>query len=83
MKRKIVINGGTGMLGKKLTNALLQKGYDILMLSRNPIKYENAFDSDISFYKFDSLTSSEELSGALSGCYGIINLAGASIAGRR
>jgi uncharacterized protein (TIGR01777 family) len=83
MKRKIVINGGTGMLGKKLTNALLLKGYNILMLSRNPLKYKNAFDSNISFYKFDSLTSSEELSGVLNGCYGIINLAGASIAERR
>lgn len=83
MKRQIVINGGTGMLGRKLSCALIKKEYEILMLSRNPLKFQNAFDKNISFKKFDSHTSSDELSEILNGSHGIINLAGAPIAGKR
>lgn len=83
MKNQIAINGGTGMLGKKLTEALISKDFNVLMLSRNPLKYQKIFNKRISFFKFDNLTPIEELSGILNNCCGIINLAGASIAGKR
>ncbi len=35
MKRKILITGGTGLIGAKLTSLLLKKGYDIHHLSRS------------------------------------------------
>jgi len=83
MKRQIVINGGTGMLGRKLIEALMQEGYEIILLSRNPARYENLFDKKISVLKFQGATTTEELSEIIEGCFGIINLAGASIAGKR
>ncbi|MFI3181229.1 MAG: TIGR01777 family oxidoreductase, partial [Methylococcales bacterium] len=33
---KILITGGTGLIGKKLCSALLQKGHDLTVLSRRP-----------------------------------------------
>lgn len=83
MKKQIAINGGTGMLGRKITDELILKGFDIILLSRDPSKYKEIFNNRISLIKFDSNTSSGELSEVFNNCYGVINLAGASIAGKR
>ncbi len=36
MDKKILITGGTGLIGTRLTEILLQKGYKVVFLSRNP-----------------------------------------------
>ena len=33
---KIIITGGTGLIGRSLAADLAQKGHDVIVLSRNP-----------------------------------------------
>ena len=35
MKQTVLITGGTGLVGKALTKALVKKGYKVIILTRN------------------------------------------------
>ena len=43
---KILITGGTGLIGRHLTEKLLEKNYEVIILTRNP-KNKNEFKWDI------------------------------------
>ena len=73
---KIVISGGTGFIGKALTTALIQKGYEIVILTRDPSRA--AADHG-------SVTHAawSDINRAVDGSTAVINLAGEPLGGRR
>lgn len=71
---KILITGGTGLVGTRLTEILLQKKHEVVILSRNP-KNKNEFKWDISKNYIDK--------NAFKNIDYIIHLAGAGIADER
>lgn len=71
---KILITGGTGLVGTKLTEMLLYKKHTVVILSRNP-KKENEFKWDVSKNYIDEK--------AFLNIDYIIHLAGAGIADKR
>ena len=71
---KILISGGTGLVGSRLTEMLLQKKHEVVILSRNS-KDKNEFKWDISKNYIDK--------NALENIDYIIHLAGAGIADER
>jgi len=71
---KIIITGGTGLVGKRLSKLLIDKNHEVVILSRNP-KHKNEFKWDVSNNYID-----EE---ALLNADYIIHLAGAGIADKR
>lgn len=71
---RILITGGTGLVGKKLTQLLIEKNHDVVILSRSP-KEENEYKWDISANYIDEK--------ALLNTDYIIHLAGAGIADKR
>ncbi len=71
---KILITGGTGLVGKHLSKELKAKGYEVAILSRNP-KQENEYKWDISNDYIDEK--------ALKNTSYIIHLAGAGIVEKR
>lgn len=71
---KILITGGTGLVGKHLEKLLTNKGYEVAILSRNPTK-ENQYKWDIHKNYIDEK--------ALENTSYIIHLAGAGIADKR
>lgn len=77
MAGKILITGGSGMIGSQITQKLLSQGYAINYLSRNPEKMDRvaAFQWDPEAGQFDEQ--------ALRDVDYIINLAGAGIADKR
>lgn len=72
---KIAIAGGTGFVGSALTNALLSKGHEIFILTRNPKK--SSKNDKLHYVEWLHDNSAPETS--LNGIEAIINLAGESI----
>lgn len=71
---KILISGGTGLVGTHLVKKLQKKGYEVAILSRNP-KAENEYKWNVSKSYIDKK--------ALENTSYIIHLAGAGIADKR
>lgn len=71
---KVLITGGTGLVGKRLAEMLIDKNHEVVIISRNPAK-ENEFKWDISSNYIDEK--------ALLNTDYIIHLAGAGIADKR
>ncbi|SDH43102.1 hypothetical protein SAMN05192534_105137 [Alteribacillus persepolensis] len=74
----IVITGGTGMVGSKLTNHLLHKGHHVYILTRNASNKQNT--RQLTYVKWLGHNSSPEK--YLPTVDAVINLAGASISQR-
>ncbi|MBI1305378.1 MAG: TIGR01777 family protein [Bacteroidetes bacterium] len=72
---KILITGGTGLVGKKLAFALRTGGHEVRILSRNPQGIDGGFYGD---YEKDEMDAN-----ALKDLDIVIHLAGASVAGGR
>jgi uncharacterized protein len=73
----VLISGGTGLIGTHLTAKLKEKGYNVALLSRNPVQ-----KADLQIYHWDP-GKSEIDSGAISDSDYIIHLAGVNIGERR
>lgn len=72
--KNILIAGGSGLVGSRLTDLLLQKGYGVTHLSRNKKQ-----DNTIKIYQWNPLTGLIE-EGAIESADFIVNLAGEGIA---
>lgn len=77
MGKKILITGGTGLIGKHLTGMLLQKGYEIAYLTRKKTKIPSVevFEWDVSNGFIEP--------GALENTHYLVHLAGANVSGGR
>ncbi len=77
MSKIVLVTGGTGLVGTRLTSLLTEKGYQVRYLSRNPGKVSEveSFSWDI-----DRQTIDEK---ALDGVDYIIHLAGAGVADKK
>ena len=78
MKKNILISGGSGFVGKHLTDLLIKKGYSVSILSRN--SKQNT--SDISYYQWDVTKNLIDENAILNADF-IIHLAGENIAEKR
>lgn len=73
---KVVVSGGTGFLGTALTKALVDKGYSVAILTRNPNKADSGL-KDVTYVHWDDARK------AIDGSLAVVNLAGESLGGRR
>lgn len=75
---KIVVSGGTGLIGRALTTELIQTGYEVILLTRRQRSYHTVVGPR--YVQWDAITVGKwELE--LDGAEAVINLAGASIGG--
>ena len=72
---KILVAGGTGLIGSRLVNSLLLQNHSVIILSRNPLKHKKKFDSQVSFVDWKS--TDVEL---LKNIDAVIKLSGESVA---
>lgn len=70
---KILVAGGTGLIGSALAESLQKDGHQVSILSRNPGRVRDRFQS-VSWEK-------EDLASAMAETQALVNLAGESIAG--
>ncbi len=76
----ILITGGTGLVGKALGQALLEKGYTVIILSRQTGKKSAVANLSYAAWDAEKQTIDEE---AISSADYIIHLAGAGVADKR
>ena len=75
----VLITGGTGLIGTALTNALVQKGYDVIVLSRTN-KSSNEKSITYSVWDVTNQSIAEE---AIKKADYIVHLAGANVGEKR
>lgn len=89
----VLITGGTGMIGTALSRHLLQQGYDVIILSRNPIQtasqykatsLQNSFrpSGNIYYAKWDTEKRKIDAQAIAQSDY-IVHLAGEGVAKKR
>ncbi len=78
---RIIITGGTGLIGQPLSKALVAEGHEVIVLSRTPDKVKNA-PAGVKLQKWDG-KSAEGWGKLADGAGAIVNLAGAGIADKR
>lgn len=79
----VLITGGTGLVGKALGHALLQKGYSVIILTRNIDSKKNADNpANFSYAEWDIKKKFID-SNAIAAADYIIHLAGAGVADKR
>ncbi len=82
VSKRIIITGATGFIGRPLCTHLVEEGYDVVALSRNPVKGAESLPDNISVVKWDAKTA-EGWANYADGTYAIINLAGENIGSGR
>ncbi|MEM6838667.1 MAG: TIGR01777 family oxidoreductase [Cyanobacteria bacterium P01_C01_bin.120] len=82
---KVAITGGTGFVGSRLVAMLHAEGHEVVVLTRDVAKARRVFPAS-AFPKVGLVSYSPQASGdwqtAISGCDGVVNLAGAPVAER-
>lgn len=78
---KIVITGGTGLIGRALSGDLARDGHDVIVLSRYPGRAAG-LAGGVRIERWDGLTAGE-WSSLVDGADAVVNLAGENIAARR
>lgn len=79
---KVVIAGGSGMIGRALTTSLLSDGHTVVVLSRRPSEVRDAIPAGATVDRW-SADDIDALAGTLAGADAVVNLAGASVGPRR
>ena len=79
---KIAVTGATGFVGRALVQQLIAEKEQVLVLTRNPDKAKRIWPSGVEIVGY-SMTTGGEWQRQISGCNGVVNLAGAPIAEER
>jgi uncharacterized protein (TIGR01777 family) len=77
---KIIISGGTGLIGSALAASLAQDGHQVIVLSRDPHSRPSNLPASVQLVQWDGRTA-EGWGHLVDGGDAVVNLAGESIAG--
>ena len=78
----VLITGGTGLIGKALTQALIERGFNVIILTRHPNDKQKTKNDKLSFAAWDVNKQTLDKEAFAKADY-IIHLAGASVAEKR
>lgn len=81
-KQRVIVTGATGLIGKALCKRLTEQGYAVVVFSRDPAAARQQVPGAAEYVAWTP-TESGPWMGAVDGAVAVINLAGASIAGKR
>ncbi len=79
---KVIISGGSGLVGSALARDLAGEGHEVIILSRSPEQNRARYSANIQVVGWDGKTAAGWGS-VVDGADAIVNLAGANIAGGR
>src|SRR5690349_10958625 len=75
-RKRIVVVGATGTIGKALSTCLIERGYDVIVLSRNPDAARTSVQGAAEYVAWQPEETGAWFS-AIDGAFAVINLAGA------
>lgn len=78
--KRIVMTGATGMIGCEVSRRLIERGYELVVLSRNPERAKEKVPGAAAYLRWH-LEYSEEWAGMVDGAYAVISLAGEPLFG--
>lgn len=76
---KVAVTGATGTIGTAVVRALLVRGYDVAVLSRDPAKARQALGSDVEAHEWAQPESEPAPAEALQQTDAVVHLAGAPV----
>src|ERR1700712_5232906 len=79
---KVIITGGTGLIGKALSKLLVENGYQVIILSRRAIMKDSRKSPNIDYAQWNIDNQTIDASAIRNSDY-IIHLAGAGVADKR
>jgi uncharacterized protein (TIGR01777 family) len=79
---RIVIAGGSGFLGRRLSSALLEAGDEVTVLSRASHETSETLEAGVRVRRWDPSRVDDDLVAAVRGADAVVNLAGVAIGGR-
>jgi uncharacterized protein (TIGR01777 family) len=79
--KRVLIAGGTGLIGRALSASLAQDGHEVIVLSRDPERAKN-LPANVGVERWDARTA-EGWGGLADGAHAVVNLAGEGIAAGR
>jgi uncharacterized protein len=79
---RIVIAGGSGFLGRRLTASWLHAGHEVTVLTRNPYRTSGRLPAGASASRWNPPSVDDDVVAAIRGADAVVNLAGAPIGGR-
>ena len=82
-EKRIIVAGGTGLIGQELVKELVQLGYHVVVLSRTPSKVNALFNNNKVSAKQWLGTYTSQLTQEVENSYAVINLAGENISAKR
>ena len=77
---KIVVSGGTGLIGRMVVQDIAGDGHEVVVLSRSPKKYGDMFGENVRLVYWDGRNNGEWVN-QIDGADAVVNLAGESISG--
>lgn len=77
---RVIITGGTGLIGSRVVERLAGAGHDVIVLSRSPNRYEGMFEHDVRLEQWDAETA-DGWGHLADGVDVIINLAAENLGG--
>jgi uncharacterized protein (TIGR01777 family) len=80
--RRVIVTGATGMIGRMLCQKLIEREYQVVVFSRNPVAAQRSVPGANGYVAW-APGEPGAWATAIEGAYGVIHLAGASIAGQR
>jgi uncharacterized protein (TIGR01777 family) len=82
MPKRIIVTGATGFIGRALCKQLVEGGYEVVALSRNPKGENESLPNRMKMVNWDARTA-EGWADYADGAYAIINLTGENIGSGR
>ncbi len=81
-RKRVVVTGATGLIGKAVCDALIVRGYDVVVFSRDTGAARQIVPGAASYVAWTP-TDSGPWTAQIDGAFAVISLAGASIGGQR
>ena len=82
MSKRIIVTGATGLIGRKLVNALMQRGYNVVVFSRSVNKAKTIFPNPVEIVEWDYLKP-EFWKSNLENSDAVVHLAGINLFAKR